>query len=224
VDILGYIAIIVVAYGIGSIPTGFWVGLCCGKDIRKEGSGNIGATNAFRVLGKPLGTFVLLVDGAKGYAGAALGAWIYWSYFQNNTAAAEELYSKIPILISGISAILGHNFSFWMRFKGGKGIATTAGVLIAWAPWTFLVVISLWIITAFVTRYSSVSSIVAALSLPFAAWYFQRDIPLTVVSFLVSTMAILKHRSNIKRLLRGEENRIGAKKKSKKSASESTQS
>ncbi len=194
------------------------MGLSRGLDIRKEGSGNIGATNVFRVLGKPLGILVLLVDAAKGYAGAAIGAWVFWRFFgSDDNQGLISAVSKTPLLMTGVASVLGHNFSCWLKFKGGKGIATTAGVLIAWAPIAFLVVISVWIIVAFVTRYVSVASIIAAITLPLAVWEFQQETGMTVVATLISVMAVWKHRSNIQRLRRGEENRIGQKKDARES-------
>lgn len=216
----GLIIVILFAYFVGSIPTGYLVGLARGLDIRKEGSGNIGATNVFRVLGKPLGILVLIVDAAKGYLGAAVGAWIYWRFF--GVADEQGLfsgYSKVPLLITGVGSVLGHNFSFWLKFKGGKGIATTAGALIAWAPLAFAVVISVWIVMAWLTRYVSVASIVAALVLPFAVWGFQKDLLMTMVATLISIMAIWKHKTNIQRLRRGEENKIGQRKGQKDAGS-----
>lgn len=216
----GLIFVILFAYFAGSIPTGYLVGLARGLDIRKEGSGNIGATNVFRVLGKPLGILVLIVDAAKGYLGAAIGAWIYWRFF--GVPDESGLFggvSKVPLLMTGVASVLGHNFSCWLKFKGGKGIATTAGALIAWAPLAFAVVISVWIIMAWLTRYVSVASIVAALALPFAVWGFQKDVGMTLVASLISIMAIWKHKTNIQRLRRGEENKIGQRKGQKDAAS-----
>ena len=141
--VLAYILVAVAAYLLGSIPTGFLVAKAKGIDIRKTGSGNIGATNAMRVLGKPAGIFVLLMDAAKGYVACCLGVIIYIHYFNQfyglypastyPPCASQEMAERFAT-IAGIFAVLGHNYTCWLKFKGGKGIATTAGVYLALAP------------------------------------------------------------------------------------------
>src|SRR6185437_794522 len=194
------------AYLLGSIPTGFLVARARGVDIRTVGSGNIGATNAFRVLGKGLGIFVLLMDALKGWIAVQIGA-----------ALVNQLLPGAPLeylrITAGIAAILGHNFTCWLHFKGGKGIATTAGVLLALAPWSLAIILSLFIILFVTTRYVSIGSIAAAFVLPFATWFTTKETGLTVVTGAMGALAILKHRKNIHRLLNGTENRIQFKKK-----------
>jgi glycerol-3-phosphate acyltransferase PlsY len=212
VPVLSYIVTALVAYLLGSIPTGFLVAKARGVDIRTVGSGNIGATNAFRVLGKGFGIFVLLMDALKGWIAVQLGA-----------LAVAKLLPGVPLeylrITAGIAAILGHNFTCWLHFKGGKGIATSAGVLIALVPWALLIILAIFIILFLATRYVSVGSIAAAFALPFATWFTQRDqhgqhdIGLTAVMAAIGALAILKHRRNIQRLLNGTENRIQFKKK-----------
>ena len=153
--ILGYIATAVVAYLLGSIPTGFLVAKARGIDIRTVGSGNIGATNAFRILGKGQGLLVLFGDASKGWIAVQLAAPLLAQMF----AGAPENYLRIT---AGVSAILGHNYTCWLGFKGGKGIATTAGVLLALVPWALLIILGVWILLILLTRYVSVASIAAS--------------------------------------------------------------
>jgi glycerol-3-phosphate acyltransferase PlsY len=206
VPVLSYIVTALVAYLLGSIPTGFLVAIARGVDIRTVGSGNIGATNAFRVLGKGLGIFVLLMDALKGWVAVILGAW-----------AVDKLLPGVPLgylrITAGIAAILGHNFTCWLHFKGGKGIATSAGVLIGLVPLALAIILSIFIILFLTTRYVSVGSIAAAFALPFATWFTKQDIGLTAVMAAIGALAILKHRKNIQRLLHGTENRIQFRKK-----------
>jgi glycerol-3-phosphate acyltransferase PlsY len=206
VPVLSYIVTALVAYLLGSIPTGFLVAKARGVDIRTVGSGNIGATNAFRVLGKGFGIFVLLMDALKGWVAVILGAGV-----------VAKLLPGVPLeylrITAGIAAILGHNFTCWLHFKGGKGIATSAGVLIALVPLALAIILTIFIILFLTTRYVSVGSIAAAIALPFATWFTQHDIGLTAVMSAIGALAILKHRKNIQRLLNGTENRIQFKKK-----------
>lgn len=204
--VLSYIVTALVAYLLGSIPTGYLVAKARGVDIRTVGSGNIGATNAFRVLGKGLGVFVLLMDALKGWVAVQVAAVIV----ANVMPGPPEVYLRIT---AGITAILGHNFTCWLHFKGGKGIATSAGVLIALVPWALLIILSIFIILFLATRYVSVGSIAASFSLPFATWFTTRDVGLTAVTGAMGALAILKHRKNIQRLLNGTENRIQFRKK-----------
>jgi glycerol-3-phosphate acyltransferase PlsY len=206
VPVLSYIVTALVAYLLGSIPTGFLVAKARGVDIRTVGSGNIGATNAFRVLGKGFGIFVLLMDALKGWVAVEVGAHVM----------AKLLPGPDPeylAITAGIAAILGHNFTCWLHFKGGKGIATSAGVLIALVPLALAIILTIFIILFVATRYVSVGSIAAAFALPFATWFTQHDIGLTVVMTAIGGLAILKHRKNIQRLLNGTENRIQFRKK-----------
>src|SRR5437879_655967 len=128
------------AYLLGSIPTGFLVTKAKGIDIRSVGSGNIGATNVFRALGKPAGIFVLVMDGLKGYAACEWLPDLVLSSFTNRPEN-KELFK----IIGGVFAILGHNYTCWLHFKGGKGIATSAGVLAALVPWALSTILSIWI-------------------------------------------------------------------------------
>jgi glycerol-3-phosphate acyltransferase PlsY len=198
-----YIIVAVAAYLLGSIPTGFLVGRAKGIDIRKSGSGNIGATNAMRVFGKPAGIFVLLVDCAKGF----VAVWISGFILKNFNPQIEN-----GRIIAGIFAVLGHNYTCWLKFKGGKGIATTAGVYLALAPWALLIAFVIFIIFIALTKYMSVGSIAAAIALPAAVWILQpHNYFLGSVTIALGILAIYKHKSNIKRLLAGTENRLRKK-------------
>jgi glycerol-3-phosphate acyltransferase PlsY len=207
VPVLSYIVTALVAYLLGSIPTGFLVAKARGIDIRSVGSGNIGATNAFRVLGKRWGVFVLLVDALKGWVAVAIAAKIIVNFLPG--APLEYLQ-----ITAAICAILGHNYTCWLYFKGGKGIATSAGVLIALVPWAVVIALGLFIILFLATRFVSVGSMGAAASLPFGTWFVtNHDIGLTAVTGAMGALAIFKHKKNIQRLMNGTENRIQFKKK-----------
>ncbi len=197
----------VVAYLLGSIPTGYLVGMAKGIDVRKAGSGNIGATNAFRILGKGAGILVLLVDASKGSLAAALVPKLVHGMINPTSEDTEYLQ-----IIGGVMVILGHNYTCWLKFKGGKGIATSAGVLIALIPWAFAVGFVAWMVVFFLTRYVSLASIAAAVSLPFATWASGSSYSMLVVATILSVLAIYKHKPNIERLLNGTENKLGRKK------------
>jgi glycerol-3-phosphate acyltransferase PlsY len=215
---LAYILTALAAYLLGSIPTGFLMAKAKGIDIRTVGSGNIGATNAMRVLGKPAGIFVLLMDAAKGLWACLLGLFIFnqisdLDYFDD----AYWLLSKRFMLIAGIFAVLGHNYTCWLKFKGGKGISTTAGVYLALAPWAVLIALGVFLLAVLVTRYVSIGSISGAVALVAAVWFFPpHNLFLGIVTTALGALAIYKHKSNIQRLMAGTENRLGKKKESAK--------
>lgn len=205
-----YSLIFLAGYLLGSIPTGFLVARAKGVDIRQVGSGNIGATNAFRVLGKGPGSLVLLVDALKGFTACvwlpALVQALGWLPADLSPSSQQWL----PIL-GGVSAVIGHNYTCWLRFKGGKGIATSAGVLVGLVPGAFLIVLVVFLVTVILTRYVSLGSILAALALPIATYSTHKGPILTGVTLMLSVLAIYKHRANIQRLLNGTENRIGGR-------------
>jgi acyl phosphate:glycerol-3-phosphate acyltransferase len=223
VPVLAYIVVAVAAYLLGSIPTGFLVAKAKGIDIRSVGSGNIGATNAMRVLGKPAGIFVLLMDALKGSMAVLLGAFIC-VYFYPHAKVELDLradptgdpWHTYPIerfqILAGIFAVLGHNYTCWLKFKGGKGIATTAGVYLALAPAALGIALAVFILTILVTRYVSVGSIAAAVALPATVWIMSPDnLELGIVTTALGALAIYKHKSNIQRLMAGTESRLGKK-------------
>jgi acyl phosphate:glycerol-3-phosphate acyltransferase len=218
VPVLAYIIVAVAAYLLGSIPTGFLVAKAKGIDIQKSGSGNIGATNAMRVLGKPAGIFVMFVDAAKGFAAVV---WLA-PFVLNQFAPTDfwtmpfDLHARMNLVvtfnvIAGIFVVLGHNYTCWLKFKGGKGIATTAGVYLALAPAALGIALAVFILTVLITRYVSLGSIVAAIVLPIAVWFTKENLFLEIVTIALCALAIYKHKSNIQRLMAGTESRLGQK-------------
>lgn len=218
--ILSYILIALGAYLLGSVPFGFLAAKAKGMDIRSAGSGNIGATNAMRVLGKPAGISVLLLDALKGFAAVAWIAPMIYNLIEPHhfglapgfAAALPAVQMKVKVL-AGVAAVLGHNYTCWLRFKGGKGIATTAGVYLALAPWPLLIALVVFILAIVLTRYVSVGSISAAVALPLAVYFTQGNDTLNIVTLVLGVMAVYKHKSNLQRLMAGTENRLGRKSK-----------
>lgn len=207
--VVGYILTVVLGYLLGSIPNGFLVAQARGVDIRTIGSGNIGATNVFRALGTPAGVAVLLADALKGWVAVALVAnLLCHGTYPDAGAQAREWFR----IVAGLAAILGHNYTCWLHFKGGKGIATSAGVLAALVPWPLLIILGIWIIVFALTRYVSLASISASFALPFATWLTNGSSTLVIITAAMAALAIYKHKSNIQRLIQGTENRIGARK------------
>jgi glycerol-3-phosphate acyltransferase PlsY len=214
-----YILTALAAYLIGSIPTGFLVAKAKGVDIRAVGSGNIGATNAMRALGKPAGILVLLMDALKGFAACYFLPPLIWNRLAPHYSGLFLYFDKVSpelqmryYLVAGIFAVLGHNYTCWLKFKGGKGIATTAGVYLALAPWAVLVALAVFLLAVLLTRYVSVGSISAAAALPITVWVMSPDnLLLGIVTTALGALAIYKHKSNIQRLLAGTENRLGNK-------------
>ena len=215
-EAIHYLTTIAVAYLLGSLPTGFLAGKCRGIDIRTVGSGNMGATNVFRTLGKGWGIGVLLLDMLKGI-GACILAPIVANAIQamDGFEPGESLHPLT--ILAGVCGILGHNYTCWLNFKGGKGIATTAGVLLILIPKALGVAFATWVLTFLISRYVSLASIAAAAVLPFAAFFFERSPTMAAITLGLSCMAIFKHRSNIARLRAGTEHRFGKTKKSEES-------
>jgi len=204
-----WIVIIVLCYLIGSFPIGYLVGKSQGVYIRQHGSGNIGATNVLRVMGKKWGYLVFLGDSLKGFLAVKVGVWL-------GASAAVDI--TLAGVVAGICCIIGHNYTVWLHFKGGKGIATSIGVLLAIVPVVIvLIVLIVWLAVFFIWKYVSLASIFAALSLPVAVL---ASFPLVArgnywvllsFSLIVAALAVWRHRSNIDRLLQGKENRFGSK-------------
>jgi glycerol-3-phosphate acyltransferase PlsY len=234
------------AFLMGSIPFGLLIARSQGIDIRQHGSGNIGATNVLRVLGKKFGIPCLLLDALKGFipivialslvriagkeAGLAIPFLKPWSL---ELAADQRFTGQLVHVITGLMAILGHNYSPWVGFKGGKGIATSAGVLLGLFPFFgVMLLLVIWALLFLTTRYVSVASMGAAAALPLLTHIGARfhhvdndkslpslweagtwNKPLFALSVAIAVMAIWKHRSNIQRLLNGTENRFVPKSK-----------
>jgi len=209
------------AYVVGATPFGFLIARLRGTDIRKHGSGNVGATNVGRVLGKKWGYLCFLLDVAKGLLPTLTVVLL------TRGEGRPGLLTQAAWLATGAGAILGHVFSFWLRFRGGKGVATSLGVVVGIFPyftWAGLCALCVWIAVTLISRYVSLGSIVAALAFvpllvgftwgayglpPGEVW------PLIVFSAVMAALIVLRHRANIRRLLDGTENTIDARKKAK---------
>jgi acyl phosphate:glycerol-3-phosphate acyltransferase len=201
----GYIITALVAYLLGSIPTGFLVGKARGIDIRAVGSGNIGATNVFRALGTVAGVMVMLADALKGWLAVAVLARISAHGFLSSPSVLQE---EGMAIVAGCCAILGHNYTCWLRFKGGKGIATSAGVLLALVPYSLLIILAIWLVVLGVSGYVSLASVCASFALPFATWLTGKSVTLIVITAAMAALAIWKHRANLRRLVAGTEHRF----------------
>jgi len=203
--------LIIFAWFCGSLPFGYWAGKLKGIDIRQHGSGNIGSTNVFRVLGKGVGTPVFILDLAKGLLPTLFATW-----YMQRTMAGPNLVSLVAVLAAAAS-VLGHSFTFWLGGKGGKGVATSAGALIGLAPWALLFAFVVWLIVLLTTRYVSLASILAAVALPLAmaivmTWQHTWNFVLLGFGVVMGVLVVVRHRSNITRILQGKESRVGAKK------------
>lgn len=194
---------ILVAYLVGSIPTSFiFARLLKGVDIRKYGSGNVGATNLSRVAGKLPAVFALILDVCKGVIAVTLVPYLFIKF----GVRISSFHFK---LISGMSAIAGHIWPVFLGFKGGKGVATSAGVLMVMAPKVLGFAFLVWIITVVISKYVSLGSIFSSISLVIIAAVLGEPFGLVVFCAILCLVGCYKHKSNIKRLIRGEEMKIG---------------
>ncbi len=196
------------AYFVGSIPIGFLIGKAHSIDIREHGSGNIGATNVFRVVGRGWGSTAFVLDFLKGLAPVVAARLL-----------SPDAVVDVAMILAAIFAILGHNFTCWLGFRGGKGIATSAGALLALMPWIMLGVLIAWALVFAISRYVSLASIVAAGLLPVLTILREIFFPtgswlLAGFAVLIGVLAIWRHRSNIQRLRAGTESRFSKKAKS----------
>jgi len=199
-----------IAYVIGSLPTGYIVGRLRGIDIRKVGSGNVGATNVTRVLGKKFGYPVFVVDFCKGLAPVFLASMIA------QRCGLPPVASDICIALGGIFSVVGHSYPVWLGFKGGKGVATSLGAIFGINWIAALIMCAAWIVTFKITRYVSVASIAAAIALPIAMitllfLHNLRSPVLIYFSLCLATIVVVRHRSNISRLFSGTEPRYAKK-------------
>jgi glycerol-3-phosphate acyltransferase PlsY len=191
---------LLLAYILGSTPTSYWVGrFFFDVDLRKVGSGNLGATNTFRALGWKAAVPVALVDVLKGW----FPVWFFPQHDYTSTWVWTLGYAG--------AAILGHVFSFWVKFRGGKGIATSAGAFLGLAPWGVLVALLVWMGVTFTTRIVSLGSLAAAVALPLSLLFLPHrgGAALLIFTVVLAAFVFWAHRANIRRLLRGEENRFG---------------
>jgi acyl phosphate:glycerol-3-phosphate acyltransferase len=199
-----------VGYLLGSFPAGYFAGRLAGIDIRAVGSGNIGATNVLRVLGKRWGYPVFLIDAFKGFAAVRL-AFLFVTY-----RPEAQPYAEYFAILAAIMAVAGHSFPVWLGFKGGKGVATSAGAVIGLMPLAVPLVFLVWVLVFETTRYVSLASIMAAIALPIivsllARWKFVDTWALIYFSIAIMLLVLWRHRSNCSRLLNGTEQRFTRK-------------
>ncbi len=199
-------------YLLGSIPFGLVLCYLAGYgDIRKIGSGNIGATNVLRTGNKWLALLTVILDASK----AGLIAWLALKFANTNSFTFCNITTNLNIvlaLFAGSMAIIGHNFPIWLKFKGGKGVASAFGFLLVTKPLIALSVFAIWLITAFITRYSSLSAIMAAFALPIITYFYAEPVYVVCYSALV-ILVLIRHHANFARLFKGQESKISFKKK-----------
>lgn len=212
----------VLAYLLGSIPFGLVLTRMAGYgDIRKIGSGNIGATNVLRTGNKPLALLTLLLDGGKGALAVGLAFWVMTLIGDCSTRGycpsgcgpcIAGGISPYALYAAGLFSILGHCFPVWLKFNGGKGVATTLGMFLALAPLTGLAACLTWLLMAALFRISSLAALMAMLSTPVSALVIYHEPKLALMSAFVAALVWYRHKANIQRLLKGEEPKIGKKK------------
>ena len=204
------ISVIAVAYLLGSFPSGYLAGRLSGIDVRQHGSGNIGATNVLRVIGKRWGFAVFFVDALKGFAAVRLTLLLV-----GRTPQAAE-YAEFYAILAAAACVAGHSFPVWLRFKGGKGVATSAGAITGVMPIAALAIFLVWVLVFLTTRYVSLASIVAAVALPVVVavlvrLHYTQGYVLLYFSIAMAALVIWRHRSNISRLRNGTEQRFARK-------------
>ena len=207
---LTFAFVVIGSYLLGSIPFGYLAGRIAGIDIRTRGSGNVGATNVIRTLGKGYGYPVFALDFLKGFGAVEMSVWI--AARMQSEWNPPEMFG----IVAAISSVVGHSFPVWLRFKGGKGVATSAGALMGLAPVAALVGIGIWILTFWLTRYVSVASIAAAAALPLVILVTTKLSRSTgkllfYSSVCLAAVVIWRHRSNLSRPIRGTEPRFTRK-------------
>ena len=199
-----YFFVALLRYLLGSIPAGYLAGRYAGVDIRREGSGNIGATNVLRVLGKPYGYGVFLFDFLKGLGAVRLSILIM------DRLHPGHGQTQLIGIAAGVLCVIGHTYPVWLGFKGGKGVATSVGVLFGLMPLAALIMMIVWLIVFQTTKYVSIASITAALALPLVVLtlvYFKEENDMTLVYFSICLTVVIvwRHRSNLSRLMKGTE-------------------
>jgi glycerol-3-phosphate acyltransferase PlsY len=191
------IILIVCSYLLGSIPTGYILGVLVGVDVRTVGSGNVGATNVARSVGKGWGAVTLFADAAKGFIPVLV--------------AGQLRLSSETIAIAAISAFLGHLFPLFLKFQGGKGVATALGIFLALAPMATLALAAVFAVVLASSRIVSLSSMVTALAAPISLWSFAYPPTYIAMGAFIAAMIVLRHRGNIQRLIAGTEPRFGSR-------------
>lgn len=207
---------LLVSYLLGSIPTAYIFGrITQGIDLRQHGSGNLGATNAFRVLGKGIGSMVLILDILKGTLAVLLVKYFFYN-------KALNISEHLVLCIAAIAVVSGHNWTIFLKFKGGKGIATSLGALIAFAivierfAWVVISVTLFWIILFLSSGFVSLASVISSLSLPLFALFFHLPDEIIVFLLILALFSLIKHKPNITRLLQKKESRINTRRFLKK--------
>lgn len=197
-----FLILLIVAYLLGSIPNALWIGkLFKNIDVREYGSGNVGATNAARILGWKLGLFTLILDALKG----SISVYI----------AKKIGLNDIYVILISLSAVLGHSYSIYLNFKGGKAVATSLGIFIVLVPKSILVLVAIFFLVVFITQYVSLASITAAIFLPITIYYIYNNIVYTLLGLVIAVLVIYRHKSNIINLLNGKEDKFFDKAKKK---------
>jgi glycerol-3-phosphate acyltransferase PlsY len=204
---LSIFAVAIISYLLGSFPSGFLAAKIAGIDIRQHGSGNIGATNVLRLLGKTYGYAVFFLDALKGFLAVHI-AFSLARHFETTRA-----YSDWFGILAALVCVLGHAFPIWLNFKGGKGVATSAGTMLGLAPVATLVAVLVWIVVFEITRYVSVASVTAAIALPSAIgillkFHVMSSAVIFYSAIVIATVVCWRHRSNFVRLVRGTEQRF----------------
>ena len=203
------ILLMVLSYILGSVPNALWIGkVFKGIDVREHGSKNTGSTNAARVLGVKLGILTLILDISKGLVPTLIAILLKVDFFENLTKI-----ENLDYVLVGICAILGHVFSIFMNFKGGKAVATTLGVFLVLVPKAILFAAILFFVVFAIFRYVSLSSIFAAVSLPIFTYFLYQQIIYVILGILIAILIIVKHKSNIERLKNGTESKFSLKSK-----------
>ena len=190
------------AYLVGSVPFGYLIGRARGVDVRTVGSKNIGATNVYRTVGKGWGILAFACDFLKGLLPTLLAV-----QFVSTSSSLIPHPSSLPVCV-GLAAVIGHTLTVFMRFRGGKGVATAFGMMMALAPYPSLLAFAVFVVTVWLSHYISLGSMLAALALAGLVWAFPATLLLRVIVALIAVFVIYKHRSNIGRLVSGTENKI----------------
>jgi glycerol-3-phosphate acyltransferase PlsY len=204
------VSVFLLAYLFGSLPAGYLAGRLRGIDVRQHGSGNIGATNVLRVLGKPWGFAVFAIDALKGFAAVRTAV----ALASRNAAAVQ--YVDFVAILAAAACVVGHSFPVWLKFKGGKGVATSAGSILGVMPIAAITIALVWLLVFLISRYVSLASIIAAIALPITVAVLTRmhvtnGGVLLYFSLVMAALVVWRHRSNVARLLDGTEHRFTRK-------------
>ncbi|HHX17395.1 MAG TPA: glycerol-3-phosphate 1-O-acyltransferase PlsY [Clostridium sp.] len=202
--VIRVILALLAGYLLGSINTSLVIGKFYKVDVRQHGSGNAGMTNTLRTLGKFPAMLVIVGDILKGILACVIG-----NIILSDTA---ELYDSIGLMIGGLGSILGHNWPVYFGFKGGKGVLTTFAVIMMMGPLIGLILLSIFILIVLITRYVSLGSMIAAVLFPAVAFLMGNEIIFIIFAGVIGFLVIVRHKSNIERLINGEESKLGAKK------------